>query len=365
MFVLKQVPEDFVVEELPDREFGGGRGREAKGKYSVFLLTKRNYNTEDAVRAAAGKLGVPRKSICYAGAKDRNAVTSQYISVQGNSRNDFEMKDISLKYIGTTNEPLSLGCLKGNNFRITVRNLDETEKINPKKFFINYFDSQRFSKNNAEVGRLIVKKKYADACTILREDNSGDADALKAHLEAKPTDYIGALKKLPRKTLLMYVHAFQSLLWNKSVEEYLGGKKSQIHRAPSTSGDVPRQGLPPAGWREGEFASTGFELAADGEFTEEMPLVGFSTETVSEKEEIINSILKKENLAKRDFILRDFPELSLEGSSRRIFAEIKCLKISGYGDDELNSGKKKVVVEFFLEKGAYATMAFRDVQENS
>src|SRR5512138_1644266 len=192
MFKLKQAPEDFVVEEIPSRDFNA-----AGGKYSVFILRKKNYNSEDAVRAVAERLGVPRKSIGYAGTKDRNAVTAQYVSVLGSFRNDAEMKDISLQFAGTTNEPLSLGDLEGNRFRITLRNLDDGEKINGLTFFTNYFDSQRFSKNNAEVGRFIVRRKYADACALLKEDDSRDIHELKEHLGTRQNDFLGALKKVP------------------------------------------------------------------------------------------------------------------------------------------------------------------------
>ena len=151
--------------------------------------------------------------------------------------------------------------------------------------------------------------------------------ALKDALARNPNNFLGAIKNIPRKLLLMYVHAFQSLLWNKSVEEYL-------------------------------------RLNSNISEKEEIPLIGFSTETAPEKEGIISALLKEEGLTKRDFILRDFPELSLEGNSRKIFMEINDIKVSSYEDDDLNLGKKKVVVRFFLEKGAYATMAVKQMMGN-
>jgi len=332
MFKLKQIPEDFIVDEVPNRNFGKAKGvsetKEVNEKYSIFRLMKRNYNTEDAISIVAEKLGVQRKNISYAGTKDRNAITTQYVSVLGNLRYGFEMKDMLFEFRCNSFEPLSLGDLEGNNFRITIRNLEDDENIKELKSFINYFDSQRFSKNNADIGRLIIMKKYADACKLLAEDDSRETNLLKESLRSNPNNYLGALKTLPRKTLLMYVHAFQSLLWNNAVEEYLGNNLKVLEN-------------------------------------DEMPLIGFSTQTTAEKEEIISRLLKEENLTKRDFILRDFPELSLEGNSRNIFVEIKNLKISNYENDELNLDKKKVVVEFFLEKGCYATMAIKQMMGES
>ena len=40
MYILKQIPEDFVVDEVPEKEF-----LKEKNKYSVYLLRKKNYNT--------------------------------------------------------------------------------------------------------------------------------------------------------------------------------------------------------------------------------------------------------------------------------------------------------------------------------
>ncbi len=327
MFKLKQLPEDFIVDEVPDREFT--KIDSGLGKYSVFLLKKRNYNTEDAIAAVADKLRIQRRNISYAGVKDRTAVTSQFISVLGGVESfnrSFENKDLSIEYVGTTNEPLSLGNLEGNNFKITIRNLEQDEKINHRANFVNYFDSQRFSKNNADVGRFIIKKAYKDACALLSEEDSRDALLLKEALIKNPNNYLAAIKTIPKKLLLMYVHSFQSLLWNKAVERYLKNNSNVLDS---------------------------FEI----------PLVGFATEASPEIEEIISELLKEENLTKRDFILRDFPELSLEGNSRKIFMEIKNLKISDYEDDDLNLGKRKIVVEFFLEKGAYATMAIKQMMD--
>jgi tRNA(Glu) U13 pseudouridine synthase TruD len=63
----------------------------------------------------------------------------------------------------------------------------------------------------------------------------------------------------------------------------------------------------------------------------------------------------------RDFILRDFPEISLEGDYRKVIIQLIDLEISDADEDELNIGKKKIIVEFFLEKGAYATMAIKNI----
>src|SRR3989338_11258951 len=44
---------------------------------------------------------------------------------------------------------------------------------------------------------------------------------VRKYLERKPTDFVGALKNVPIRLLRMYVNAYQSYLWNKTVATYL------------------------------------------------------------------------------------------------------------------------------------------------
>ena len=79
MYKIKQIPEDFVV-----REISGIRPSE-HGKYTYFLLKKRNYTTQRAVKAIADALHIPEKRFGFAGNKDKNAITEQLCSVDVDS----------------------------------------------------------------------------------------------------------------------------------------------------------------------------------------------------------------------------------------------------------------------------------------
>src|SRR6056297_1014969 len=137
--ILKQVPEDFEVVEIPLLDIAN------KGKYSICELAKKNVNTEDALFEVARQLRIPRKIIGFAGTKDKVAVTKQRISLVAsmNSINSFVHKNIALTFLGNHSEPLSLGRLKGNKFRIVVRGLSGDEVISSNKKIINYFHNQR------------------------------------------------------------------------------------------------------------------------------------------------------------------------------------------------------------------------------
>lgn len=320
MYKLKQIPEDFIVEEIPLR-------KPDEGQYVIVELKKTNYNTEDAVQTTAKALHVNRKQISYAGNKDKHAVTTQYITiykVREERINNLELKDIKLRVIGRTSSPISLGDLKGNKFTITIRNLDESEKVEKKTRIPNYYDSQRFSTHNGEIGKYIVKKQFKEACKLITKIDNKHGPKITEWLHKNNNDYVNALKQLPVKVLQIYAHSYQSLLWNKTVEKYLEKEREQT----------------------------------------KIPIIGFGTETEGEIESIISEIMEKENVKERDFIIREFPKLSLEGSHRNLYANIENLKISNKETDELNPNKYKVTVQFELGKGSYATMVVKYLVKN-
>jgi tRNA pseudouridine13 synthase len=321
MYKIKALPEDFEVRELSDVKAS------RSGRYCYFLLKKKNYTTEKAVQAVAHYLKIGRKRFGYAGNKDKTAVTEQLVSVLGRAR-EIRIKDIETRIIGYGEEPVSLGRLKGNEFKIVVRNLTGGEvkkikknckKLREKKFLIiNYFDEQRFSRNNAEVGKLIVKGKFREAVELLLEGKGEFEEKIRSYIKANPADFIGALRIIPKNILQLYVHAFQSKIWNDSAEK-LGSLKTNV------------------------------------------AIVGFGTELKGETGKVIADILENEGIEPRDFVIKKIPELSSEGSERELFTRIKDLKLSEAEDDELNKNKKKITTKFFLPKGSYATLIIKNL----
>ena len=311
MYKLKQIPEDFRVDEVIDVKLN------ENGGYSYFILKKKDYATPAAVEKLAKFLRTPVKRIGYAGAKDRRAITTQLISIEGlpDKAKNFKDDNIQLEYKGRGDSSVYLGKLKGNNFEIIVRNIKrKSKKI---KKFLNLFDEQRFSMNNVEIGRALVKKDFRKAVEILMKSN-GYYERLVKNYYQNTNDAINSLRKVPIHTLMFFIHAYQSELWNKCAEKM----KKNI----------------------------------------ELPIVGFGTEIKDPKiRKAIEDIMKKESITYRDFIIRQIPELSSEGSSRKLYADVKKLKIGKLEKDELNKGMKKVKLKFFLDKGCYATMALKNM----
>jgi len=302
MYKIKQEPEDFIVKEKSTVKPA------ESGNYSYFVLKKKYWTTIGALQKIAKFLKIPLKSIGFAGSKDKIAISEQMISIKGGYEKKLEkykQKDIELDFAGKGDKPISLGDLEGNKFEIIVR---EAEKI-PKELskFINYFGEQRFSKNNAEVGKAIIKGDLKKAAQL------ADEAIVKDYLKKNKNNYAGALKELPKKILMLYVHSYQSMIWNKTVKEFLKDKK------------------------------------IDNLKNFKIPLVGFGTEYQSNKiEAIIKDILKQEKVTERDFIIRKMPELSSEGNERELFADVNDLKIE-------KIAVMAYKISFSLPKGCYAT----------
>jgi len=297
MYEIKRIPEDFIVNEITNIKLND------KGIYSIFLLKKKDYATEKAIQTIAEKLNILRKLVGYAGNKDKKAVTTQYISIKGTNIKELKLKDIELELKGYSDKPVSLGDLEGNEFIINVYTEDKPKKIEK---MLNYFGEQRFSKNNKDIGKAMIKKDFKKAVELALEHEHDYELKCKEYLSHNPADYIGALRKIPQKILQMYIHSYQSFLWNKMAEHEKNNTKT-------------------------------------------LPIIGFGTKPDS----VIDSILKEEGITVRDFIIRPIPELSQEGSERDLYAEIKDLDIK-----PIEKGYK---IKFKLQKGAYATEAIKQI----
>jgi len=106
MYKIKQQPSDFKVVELSNIKIG------ETGKYTYFLLKKKDYNTLFAIEMIANKLRIPLKRFGFAGNKDKKAITTQMCSVERVSESklkSIDLKNISLEFKGKGDEPICLG----------------------------------------------------------------------------------------------------------------------------------------------------------------------------------------------------------------------------------------------------------------
>ena len=329
MHKIKQIPEDFIVKEISNVTLN------TNGQYAYFILKKKNYNTLTAIETIANSLRISPKNIGFAGNKDKNAVTEQFISIK-NGKKDFEkvsLNGIGLNYVGKGDEEICIGRLKGNEFYITIRGMEDKEikklenKAKNKQIFMpNYFGEQRFSKNNHWIGKAITNRDFKKAAELVLESNSDYNDEMGQHLKKQKNDFIGALKITPLKMLKLYVHSYQSFLFNRALEEYISANKISSDKI---------------------------------NYDKKIPIIGFSMELKNKKiKRIIEKIMQEEKITERDFIIRAIPHLSSEGSERNAFIKINDFKIINVEKDELNEGKEKMVAFAYSDYAAYCRSSY-------
>ncbi|MEK6863053.1 MAG: tRNA pseudouridine(13) synthase TruD [Nanoarchaeota archaeon] len=320
MYKIKQIPEDFYVKELINLDINSG-------KYAYFLLKKRNLTTLGSLELISEKSRINLKNFGYAGNKDKNAITDQFISVLHGHKNleNLKIRNIELRFIGYGRERINLGRNIGNEFMIVVRNLNK--KHNRINFIVNYFDEQRFSKNNVLIGRLLIKRNFKEACKLLNLDVNNP---------------INSLNNLNKKSLRFYIHSYQSYIFNEVVSEYLKERYKTYKKIKYSLGNFI-------------FVNKKEKLS--------FPLISFDTK-FKKKDNIYLKILKKEGIHLKDFLIKQLPFLIEETIYRDVLVDVKNFKTLNYEKDELNSNKFKQMIKFSLPKGSYATILIKQMFEH-
>jgi len=150
--LFKSSPEDFKVNELFEGSFSG------EGEHILLKIEKKGLNTEDVVKSLARLLNRPIKSISYAGLKDRQAITTQWLSIHAPGEEIEGIDLISetgwrvLEYTRHSKK-LKPGFLSGNQFILRLKEVSDIDVLVQRIELIktrgvpNYFGEQRFGRN--------------------------------------------------------------------------------------------------------------------------------------------------------------------------------------------------------------------------
>ncbi|RZC42508.1 pseudouridylate synthase 7 -like protein, partial [Asbolus verrucosus] len=163
---------------------------EDKGEYVHFLVYKECLDTLEACLRIASCLRMPASSLNYAGVKDKRAKTTQWFSVKKVEPWKLIIKTKCLTNIRIGNivfkkEPLKLGQLVGNKFRIALRNVTGKDDLVEKSLqslaengFINYYGLQRFGNDKEvptfSVGVQLLLGNWKEACQIILKPTKSD-----------------------------------------------------------------------------------------------------------------------------------------------------------------------------------------------
>jgi tRNA pseudouridine13 synthase len=242
-------PEDFAVDEIPLYPAAG------EGEHLFVRVEKVGMTTPLLIRRVAKALGIPVREVGYAGQKDRHAVTRQWLSVPATKRGAVDLLDIpGVKVVEAVlhRNKLKLGHLRGNRFRILVRDAAPLGVL-PIETLLRRFEAQglpngygtqrfgTFRRNHffgaaivrgdgpgllslagepvpdenprvAEGRRLLADGLYREALAVLHEAQGVERHL--AHVLARGGDANAALRTLPRRDRDFLVSAWQSAAFN-------------------------------------------------------------------------------------------------------------------------------------------------------
>lgn len=171
--LLRQQPEDFQVDECLGFEPSGA------GSHIMLHIEKRDANTMWVAKQIAAEARVRVQDVGFAGLKDRHALTRQWFSVPARGRSaasweGFSREGFFVCAAALHNRKLPRGALKGNRFRIVLRDVQGAKEIFESRLskmsqvgIANYFGPQRFGH---EAGNL-----QALATTVHHESTAGEA----------------------------------------------------------------------------------------------------------------------------------------------------------------------------------------------
>jgi tRNA pseudouridine13 synthase len=400
--------EDFYVEEIPLYKPTGD------GSNIWIFIEKVGKTTLDVLMDISSELHISRKRMGFAGMKDKKAITRQWICVSNINSPEEEKKliDLSDKIYNTkflnvirSQKKLRMGQLIGNKFKIRIKDVEDLEKSSKiasnvlklleEKGVPNYYGWQRFGKprtNTHLVGKALVLNDLKEAVRIYvgypQEDENKEVfkareeyekNNLKKSLDLFPKQmrfersmliellkekkkkdkkglelddesYKKAIFSLPKPIQRIFVHAYQSFLFNRVVSEriklgideivdkdiFIDNEEHLIHDKTREELDL---------------------LIKDLKAHPTAPLYGSKVLLAEGKVgEIEKQILKDENLNKEDFLTKKTPKLGSFGIRRSIRFKLWDSKAT-VNDDNL-------IVQFSIDKGAYGTSVLREIMKN-
>src|SRR5580700_2559619 len=127
--VIRRLPSDFLVEELPAYPPSG------QGEHLLVTFRKTDLTTTDAVRAIARALDVDPRGAGFAGRKDRRAVTTQTASFPFPIARPTDgvlalaLTGIEILPAARHGNKLKPGHLTGNRFTLTLRDVTDPEAL--------------------------------------------------------------------------------------------------------------------------------------------------------------------------------------------------------------------------------------------
>ncbi|XP_017129477.1 pseudouridylate synthase 7 homolog [Drosophila elegans] len=233
------------------------------GDYVTFLVHKTNLVTSEVASTLASRIHLRPSQVNYSGIKDKRAKTTQKFSIKRRTPESILnaarcQRNVQVGNFAFQSNTLKLGDLQGNRFRIALRHIAKEKRGEievaleslRERGFINYYGLQRFGNSATvptyEVGVALLKSDYKLACELILKPRDSDVEFMRPireewlknrdsaaaaakiygdkFIEKKlldglarfgESDYSSALRQIPRNMLMLYPHAYQSLIFNR------------------------------------------------------------------------------------------------------------------------------------------------------
>ncbi len=366
---IRAKPEDFAVSEVIS-----ARAQESileTGAYAVYLLKKSRMDTRHALSDILRRKGIRLKSL---GLKDASAVTEQTVcsTRRGTAIADFATDRYSLKAAGYSPRPLSSRDMTSNRFTIRITGCaDGLPMFDGHDRVLNFYGYQRFGSSRPVthlIGKAILQRDFGKAvrlvlafvspyeskkddarirCELADEANYErmlreipswmDVEGAVLREMIRHGDARRAVRAIPLSLRRLYVRAYQSFIFNKSLSTAcLDGQDLFEAR----DGDICYDA---GGTIRRHDGGQGMRLA--------MPFVGYSYYKKTRFDPQISMVLDSEGVAPKDFFIKEMQEVSDQGGFRQ--AAICC---SDYHADASTVG-------FSLSRGSFATILLREIMK--
>lgn len=409
---LRTTPDDFVVNEIQSITPEPIESDETVYRHLLIRSTVTDWDTNAFAKTLANRLGISRERISWAGTKDKRAITTQLFSIDGIDPGSLPIiNDATIEPVGRFGRRLLFGDLAGNQFTITVKDPGQpenappiTEELNqfghvPGTIGVpNYFGHQRFGSIRPithRVGLAIIRgnwkqavltyigsptpdeppdtrsarkfidetENWTEALNRMPERMGHERTILHSLSETSSettTEFQAAITALPRNLQQLFVHAAQSYLFNKILNERLA---ASIPITEAIAGDVVcftdtinGMTIPDTNRTErisADRVDTVNRLIHRGRAFVTAPLIGTNTDLATGKQgDIEKRILDEHNLTQSDFDLLE--PFNSTGTRRPILVTTK-----------MEVQTDPFVFTFDLPRGSYATIVLREYLKSS
>jgi tRNA pseudouridine13 synthase len=378
---IKHGSEGFMVSELVDESLDISPSYNESHRYPLYVLEKHDIDSNHALFEIERELHMRFRIM---GIKDAKAVTTQYAGMERVTRNppaELRSRHTRLTLKGFTKHPLEKRFLAGNKFEIRIynsRSSDLSSFVPQISKVGNFYGLQRFGSERLVthlVGREIVKRNFTQAVQLLLSYTTEFDTHMSRDIRnrcADPRNYRQVLKILPRgmdieRQVLsalvagrnaiaalravpitirrLFVQAYQAYIFNRCLSRAITRAEDLLQ---PQAGDLcfEMEGLVTFG------RIIKYNPDSKTKLVPAIRMAGYSFQPGKGRfENITRTVLQEEEVAPKDFYIKEMQELSHQGGFRQ--APLWCTDF-WYEQDPLK-------VSFKLPKGSYATTLLREI----